>query len=339
MTHGTYDVIRNNVAASTRQQRSDDHRNDAKLALRLELLESHACWYELLFNSSERAARQAVIDQLRTMQAKAASTSAARQHGESDYCILCFLGARTRTRFSTSKPSHFSVFGNDFVFYVETGKNKVRKKLSTTFVDSHSGNAVRPAIDLDENFITIAFSGEEPERVNVYDFLRKCGLELQINTTLYAVECVSHPTERWLEGADRSLTQMLYDVSNEEHDYFFYSNLFKVTLMQLEQHAYSAGGVPDFPGRIESTLTTQERGDLIEKAFNTYFQFPEPYLQDIQRANFSQPHVTSHNVQVLMELTNPHELYRFGSDQVQPADKHMFSCEILGDDVKVSVLE
>jgi hypothetical protein len=336
MAHGIYDVIRNGAHASKQHPQYND---ETKLALRLELLESQACWYELLFSTSEREARLMLIDQLRAMQAKTTAMPMARQHGDSDYCLLSFLGARTRTRFCTDKPPKFSLFGNDFIFYVEVGKNRVRKKLTTTFIDSRSGNAVRPSIQIDENFITIAFSAEEQERVSIHDFLRKSGLELQINTTLYTIEYCTHPTERWLEGADRNLTQMLYDVSNEEHDFFFYSNLFKTTLLQLEQHAYTAGGMPDFPGRMESTMTRPERGEVIEKAMMAYFQLPKPYLQDIQRGNILRENERNCTVQVLMELNNPHELYRFGSAQVEAKDKHMFSCEVQGQEVHLSVLD
>ncbi|MGL4667449.1 MAG: hypothetical protein ACRCWR_05935 [Saezia sp.] len=334
MAQGIYDVIRNSGADKRPPQYAE---HDAKSALRLELIESLACWYELLLNPAERDARQNIINLLRAMQAKVAATTIARQHGESDYCLLNFLGTRTRTRFCISKPPHFSLFGNDFIFYVEVGKNRTRKKLSTTFIDSNSGNAVRPEIKVDENFITIAFSAEDEERVSLYDFLRKCGLELQINTTLYAVEYNSHPVERWLDGASRSLTQMLYEISNEEHDFFFYSNLFKVTLMQLEQSAYTAGGVPSYSGKVENAPTLQERGEAIEKAFNAYFQLPKPHLQDIQRA--TRADATNYSVQVLIEQSNPHELYRFGSFEVEASDKHMFSCEIQGDEVRMSVLE
>lgn len=334
MSHGRYDIYRNAI-----QRSSYDVTSGTILALRLELIESLACWYELLLNSSEKDARHTLIDQLRAMQAKVNATPMAKQHGHSDFCMVSFLGTRQKIRFCIDKPVKFSMFGKDFIFYVELGRDRVRKKITTTFIDSQTGNAIRPEVELEESFITISFSEDDRERVCIYDFLRKCGLELQVPTHIYSVEYNAYPVERWLEAADRKLTQMLYKVSNEENDFFFYNNLFKVTLINQDQHAYTTGGVPDFPGRSEYAMSLNERGEAIERALNAYFHLPQSNLQAIHKAQLDRGTSPIYTVQMLMELNHSHELYRFASEEVPASDKHMFSCEIEGDEVRLTALE
>lgn len=345
MAHGIYgvgDLKKYEVAGSEHEDLSH-----LEVALRLELIESQACWYELLLHPPDWDAKQAVIDRLRFVQA-----SASHSVEEGQQLLVCFWAARQKLRFCMSKKPYFSMFTKDFVFYVELGSQKTRKKLSTTFVDGQTGEAIQPHIELSEEFITISSPHEEPEKVSVHDFLRKCGIELGIDADVHAVECTSTPLTYWLSGADRHLSQMLYHVPSDHYDFFLYCNVFKVTQMQMELRSQlntvTGNGVWELLDDATQAENRHyrflpfEKELLVEKTLRAYFELPESQFPDMRLPKAASVPANSrpqYSVQVLMELDSPHELYRFGSAQRLAVDKHIFSCQIYGDELSLSVLE
>lgn len=353
MAHGIYGVG-DKETGSRSSERGDfggDDLSHLEVALRLELMESQACWYELLLHPPDWDAKQAVIDRLRFLQASANNPVERGSH-----LLVCFWAARPKVRFCMSKKPYFGMFSKDFIFYVEQGSQRTRKKLSTTFVDGQTGKAIQPHIELSEGFITISSPHEEPEKVSIHEFLRKCGIELGIGTDIYAVECTSTPLAYWLSGSDRHLAQMLYHVPSDAYDFFLYCNVFKVTLMQMQLRSrlntVTGNGVWEL---LDNSVQPHKNGQnghysflpfekelLIEKTLNAYFELPTSRFPDMRlpkTASVPSNSRPQYSVQVLMELGSPHELYRFGSMQRQALDKHIFSCQINGDELNLSILE
>lgn len=350
MAHGIYGV--GDKGADLKRfemtESSYEDLSHLEVALRLELIESQACWYELLLHPPDWDAKQAVIDRLRFVQA-----SASQSIEEGQQLLVCFWAARQKLRFCMSKKPYFSMFTKDFVFYVELGSQKTRKKLSTTFVDGQTGETIQPHIELSEEFITISSPNEEPERVSVHEFLRKCGIELGIGADVHAVECTSTPLAYWLSGADRHLSQMLYHVPSDHYDFFLYCNVFKVTLMQMQLRSRLNTVTGNGAWELLDDATQAEKNGsyrflpfekelLVEKTLRAYFELPESQFPDMRLPKVATMPTNSrpqYSVQVLMELDSPHELYRFGSAQRLAVDKHIFSCQICGDELNLSVLE
>lgn len=412
MARGVYDLGRREPALS-------DEAPQVPLTLagepvwRAELLQSQAFWYDLAFNpldgSGSRQLYDAQVSALQALQDELAA--------DSELCCIGFWAARAHVRFCLRKKPHYSLVGGEFVFYVELGRSRIRRKLSTTFVDVGTGMPVKPRIELNEREITIYLSDDEPETVSIYDFLRKCGLELGIGTQIYGVKPVHDLLACWRNGADSRLSEMLYRVSNEEHDFFFFCNLFRVTSVEQPDDGVKAGqprrvdgvrrpesappryadhtaapaGGSSFaalgstlwatkPEPIETWaqdssaeeealgsggismrgMDASEQGNLVAQALCTYFQIATPALED--EANEAREPVDDGQnrwdamygrrretlrhrsgdspsqacaVQVLLRLENPHELYRFGSETVAAADKHLFTCYIHGDQAEL----
>lgn len=357
MARGIYDLERKEPV----YYEGDDALSGAEgglpeVAWRVELMNSQACWYDLVMNPPAMSrGSQPFSDELRGLQAQVVERSA-NQPGQ---CLIGFWAARTKVRFCTSKPPRYALLGGELIFYVELGSQGVRKKMATTFVDVQTGRPVRPHVEVDERFITINLPDEEPETVSIYDFLRKCGLEVGISTDVYAVAATRTPLACWLNGVNRNLTEMLYRVSNDEHDFFFFCNLFKVTPVRLDSGTQedvsrepvtwgmlSGGSIAGGAQASKYEVSTAERTHMIERALRTYFQTRTPVLigsasEDEERftgwAGAAKGQVFS--VQVLIEQSNPHELYRFASQDVPAADKHMFTCRIEQENIEVDVLK
>lgn len=360
MARSIYGVGQREPEFSDRGDTASAHFKDdevrPEIAWRVELLESQACWYDLVFNPPVPAkAVQVVAESVTTLYEKAANAPVDIA-GQSSLCLFGFWAARTKVRFCMSKSPYFALIGDEFIFYVELGADRVRKKLATTFVDVHTGWPVKPQIELDERFITISLPDEEPETVSIYDFLRKCGLELGISTNIYATQYLNAGQYRWQEAVDRNLTEMLYQVSNESCDFFFFCNLFKVTLVHLDaQSSQEIDALrPAWPLEINNSqsvsasaayyghayrYTQDERGRLIERALSAYFQLPSHVLSLPGEIPFNDMNGQIFSIQVLLDIENPHEIYRFGSFDVPAADKHMFTCRIMNGEAELAVLE
>lgn len=196
-------------------------------AWQVELVASQACWYDLAFNPPPDTYTGDMPEQaLRSLQAALAPQPDDR---EIRRYALAAWGWRPQVRFCVRKKPHYALMGGEFIFHVEIGASRARRRLATTFVDVQTGMPVRPEIELDERFISIALPDEAPEIVTIYDFLHKCGLELGMGTQIHAIACVPDLSAAWLDTGSTPLADMLYRVPSEANDFFYYGHVLCAT--------------------------------------------------------------------------------------------------------------
>lgn len=317
-------------------------------AWQADLFQSQCCWYDLLMDSPVAAgdSLDMLEEQLRQMLDLARSRS--------DLCFIIFWAARPKLRFNLDKQPRYALMSNELVFYVDIVGQQEKMKLSTAFIDIQSRQSVKPHVEVNERFITIYLPDQAPETVSVYDFLDNCGLDLNISSEIYALSSTTDPVRHWLGCADRELSEMLYKVPNEDHDFFFFCNLFQLTQKDENSNApiaatqedeakpWLATNIPTNSGAAFAgkrlSISSQDKAFLLETALRHYFQTPQGfsnrYPEELQTLESAVP---SHHymLDITMDLGKPIPLYRFSSLAVEAADKHKFSCEINGQEIQL----
>jgi hypothetical protein len=175
--------------------------------------------------------------------------------------------------------------------------------------------------------------------MSIHDFLQSGGIKSGINTEVHYIGYTKNPSERPINGAHRGLSDMLYRVSNEEHDFFVFYNIFKVL---------SIGSNPTSPinfcvaNSMVDEIKVDEEGRIIEKALIKYFgaeaqevnkENEEAELENSLERLAAKNNINSVAVQI--EMDEPSELHRFFSRSVKPSDKHVFTCRIGSDGVEI----
>ena len=330
MTSGTYGLGRREPVYESFNETSHVTHSRTELSWQADLFQSQSCWYDLLMNPEPNWDGLASIDeQLMQMQDQA--------RGRSDLCFIAFWVARPKVRFSLSKLPRYALMSNELVFYVEVAGDKEKKKLSTAFIDVQSRLSVKPHVEVNDRFITIYLPDAAPETVPIYDFLDNCGLDLRINSEIYAIAYTTEPLQNWMRCADRELTELLYNVPNEEHDFFFFCNQFQITEPEMPAGLISKTAGLETSGR-RPLISADSKGLMLERALQTYFQTPQlsSYRPGVEaQALGTIPPQYRYIIDVIIDLGKPGALYRFSSTQVEASDKHIFTCEIDGDDVSL----
>lgn len=333
MTSGTYGLGRREPLYEPSEEVVHTTHTRSELSWQADLFQSQCCWYDLLMNPEVNWDGLSVIEeQIRQMQDQA--------RGRSDLCFIAFWVARPKVRFSLSKLPRYALMSNELVFYVDVAGEKERKKLSTAFIDTQSRLSVKPHVEVSDRFITIYLPDAAPETVPIYDFLDNCGLDLRIDSEIYAIAHTTDPMQNWMGCADRELTELLYKVPNEDHDFFFFCNLFQ--LIEPDHHA-PAGIASTTDGNTKfhahrPFISPDSKGLMLARALQTYFQ-TRPLASyrtgaETQALDLIPPQYR-YIIDVMIDLGKPGALYRFSSDQIEAADKHLFSCEIDGENIEL----
>jgi hypothetical protein len=192
----------------------------------VELSSSKYVWYDLLLHPPEGFdTKEQITDYLKQLQAIVKS--------QVDKRFIYFLAARKKVRFRVRKKPRYSFFGNDLVVYVEMGREKVQRKVTTRIFDLQTRQPIKPLVEISDRFITFQYAPNQKVSVSIYDFLQSGNIELGINTEIHYVGYTRNSSERPINRSHRGLSDMLYRVSNEEHDFFVFYNLFKVSSIGL----------------------------------------------------------------------------------------------------------
>lgn len=298
----------------------------------VELSQSTCFWYDLLLHPPEGFdTKQQITNYLKQLQAIVES--------QLDKRFIYFLAARKKLRFCVSKKPRYSFFGNDLVFYVETGRERMRQKITTRIFDAQTRQPIKPPVEVSGRFITFHYTPNDKVSMSIHDFLQSSGIEVGVNTEIHYVGYTKNPSERPINGAHRGLSDMLYRVSNDEHDFFVFYNLFKVLSIGVNQNAPFNFCVAN---SIVDEIKVDEEGRIIEKALIKYFSTE---AQEINKENEEAELENSlerlaaknniNSVAIHIEMDEPSELHRFFSRSVKPSDKHVFTCRIGNDGVEI----
>ncbi len=314
MTRGMFDFLRNEPAYT-----------GADKDWYVELIQSNCFWYDLIVNPpDEFNTKQQITDFLKGLQTIVET--------QLDKRFIYFLAARKKLRFCTMKKPRYALFSSDLIFYVETGRERTRQKLNMKIFDVATRKPIKPKVELSDRFITFHYTENHKVSMSIYDFLQIGGVETGINTEIHYVGYTKNPSERPINGTHRGLSDMLYRVSNEEHDFFIFYNLFKVLSIGKNPTALINFCVAN---SMIDEIKVDEEGRIIEKALIKYFGAE---TQEINKENEEAELKNSlerlaeknkiNTVAIHIELEKPNELYRFFSRSAKPADKHVFTCHI-----------
>lgn len=298
----------------------------------VELSQSTCFWYDLLLHPPEGFdTKQQITDYLKQLQVTVES--------QLDKRFIYFLAARKKLRFCVSKKPRYSFFGNDLVFYVETGRERIRKKVTTRIFDAQTRQPIKPPVEVSDRFITFHYTPNDKVSMSIHDFLQSSGIEVGINTEIHYVGYTKNPSERPINGAHRGLSDMLYRVSNEEHDFFVFYNLFKVLSIGMNQNAPINFCVAN---SMIDEIKVDEEGRIIEKALIKYFSTEAQEInkenEEAELENSLEQLAAKNNINsvaIHIEMDEPSELHRFFSRSVKPSDKHVFTCRIGNDGVEI----
>jgi len=291
----------------------------------VELYNSTYFWYDLLLHPLEGFdTKQQITDYLKRLQAMVET--------QLDKRFIYFLAARKKLRFCVTKKPRYSLFGSHLVLYVEIGRERMRRKVTTRIFDAQTQQPIKPPVELSDRFITFYYTPNHKESWSIHDFLKSSDIELGINMEVHYVGYTKNPSERPINGSHRGLSDMLYRVSNEEYDFFIFYNLFKVSSFRVDPN--SAINFIIANSMIDE-IKVDEEGRIIEKALIKYFgaetQEINKEKEQAELENSLERLAAKNNINsvaIHIEMDKPSELYRFCSRSVEPSDKHFFTCRI-----------
>jgi hypothetical protein len=147
-----------------------------------------------------------------------------------------------------------------------------------------------------------------------------------IATQVRYVGITKNPGDRPLSRRHRGITDTLYNVSNEENDFFVIINLFKV-LSNAKNDAYGLHFV--VANSMIDEIPTDDEGLVVESALIAYFDCASQHLnREKERAVLSNQLASlaeEHKIQSLsvhLEMESSNKYFALGSDAVPPALSH-----------------
>lgn len=302
----------------------------------VELSHSTCFWYDLLIHPPEGLdTKKQITNYLKNLQSTV--------ENQLDKRFIYFLAARRKLRFCVSKKPRYSFFGfgNDLIFYVEVGRERVLRKITIKIFDVSTQQPIKPLVEVSDRFITFQYIATNHKKVSmsIHDFLQSYGIEFGINTEVHYIGYTKNPSERPINGAHRGLSDMLYRVSNEEYDFFIFYNLFKVLSIGMSPTAPINFCVAN---SMVNEIKVDEEGRIIEKALIKYFGTETQELnkknEESELENSLERLAAKNNINsvaIHIEMDTPSELHRFFSRSVKPSDKHIFTCCIGNSGVEI----
>lgn len=284
-------------------------------------LEGSSCyWYELIVNPPDFADTKGDISShLEILRTEVERTLEKR--------FIYFFASRTKVRFDTSRPPRYSFWKKRLIVNLLIGRKKKRFpiEIDRSYRD---GLPVIPKVEISERFIRFTYSETESFTFSVHEFLRIHNIGLGIATNVQYVGITKDPSDRPLSRKHRGIADTLYNVSNEENDFFLFVNVFKVSSGASNEeyglHFFVANSLID-------EIPTEMEGKVVESALIAYFDCASQRLNREKERAMLRNQLASladqHNIQsvaVHLEMQTSNEYYVFGSDAVPPALSHSF---------------
>lgn len=301
----------------------------------VELLRSDQFWYDMIVNPPEGFdSKKFISEYLEALRETVKS--------QLDKRFIYFLASRKKVRFSTAKKPRYALFGENLIFYVEIGRDRKLRRLSTTIIDAESGRAIKPSVSVTDRIITIEYSKIHKVSIPIYDFLLHSGIELGLNTEIHYVGYTANPSDRPLNLVHRGFADMLYRVSNDDNDFFVFYNLFKV--ISVGRNSRSCLNFAVANSMIDQ-VEVDDEGKIIEKCLIKYFGAESQKInkknEEAELKNSLLSLVEKYKINTItmhMEMEQPSEIYRFFSKQVPPADVHRFVIKLVNNVVELCPL-
>lgn len=284
------------------------------------LQQSSCYWYDLIVNPPDFLdTRNSISSQLEELRVEVEQTLEKR--------FIYFFASRTKVRFDTTRPPKYSLFGGWLVITLLTGRYRKRHTIKIKFGDL-DGRPLRPRVEVSDRFIAIVHSDTASQTFSVHDFLRAFDISLGIPTEVHYVGITKDPGDRPLSRKHRGITDTLYNVSNEENDFFVFINLFKV-MANAKNAPYGVHFV--VANSMIDEIPTDEEGRVVESALIAYFDCAsqnvnrekERSVLNNQLVSLAEKHKIQ-SVSMHLEMESPNEYFIFGSAAAPAAPSHSF---------------
>lgn len=284
------------------------------------LQQSSCYWYDLIVNPPDFVdTKDGISSQLEDLRARVERTLEKR--------FIYFFASRTKVRFDTTRPPKYSFWKKWLVITLLVGRDKKRHTVKIKF-GGPDGRLLTPRVEVSERYIRIIHSDTASQKFSVHDFLQAFDIGMGIATQVRYVGITKDPADRPLSRKHRGITDTLYNVSNEENDFFVFINLFKV-LSNAKNDACGLHFV--VANSMIDEIPTDKEGVVVESALIAYFDCASQHLnREKERAILSNQLASlaeEHNIQsvsVHLEMESPNEYFVFGSDAAPPALSHSF---------------
>jgi hypothetical protein len=287
----------------------------------IELVQSDCFWYDLIVHPPKFENDENYISSyLRSLKKHVEETLERR--------FIYFFCSRPKIRFDIRRKPRYELFKGHLVINLLVGKNQ--KKVSIRISLPKSFDSIKPQVELTDKFIRIYNCAGGSITYSVHDFLRTIGCTLGYSTEVHYVGLTKNPQTRPLDRKHRGVSDTLYNISNEERDFFLLVNLFKITAMTTSNNF----GVYFMIGNgLSDDVPVNQEGEIIESGFVSYFDSPiQKEEQSHERAALEnslkriRSDLSIDYVIFDFELEKPDEYFRLSSANVVVSDRHIFCC-------------
>jgi hypothetical protein len=286
------------------------------------LQQSSCYWYDLIVNPPDFVnTKDGISSQLEALRASVEQTLEKR--------FIYFFASRKKVRFDIARPPKYSFWNKWLIITLLLGREKKRRKIKIKF-RGPEGQVLCPRVEVSERFIRIIHSDKASQTLSVHDFLQAFDIWIGVPTQVHYVGITKDPADRPLSRKHRGITDTLYNVSNEENDFFVFINLFKV-MSNAKNDAYQLHFL--VANSMIDEIPTDEEGAVVENALIAYFDCASQHVNRARERSVLGNRLVSlteeHKIQSVslhLEMESPNEYFAFGSEAVPAALSHTFLC-------------
>lgn len=284
------------------------------------LQQSSCYWYDLIVNPPDLVdTRSSISSHLEELRVKVEQTLEKR--------FIYFFASRTKVCFDVGRPPRYSLFGKWLSIALLIGRDRRRHTIKIKF-GGLDGRLMTPKVQVSERFISLIHSDTASQTFSVHDFLQAFDISLGIPTRVHYVGITKDPGDRPLSRKHRGIADTLYNVSNEENDFFVFINLFKV-MAKAKNAPYGLHFV--VANSMIDEIPTDEEGRIVESALIAYFDCTSQHVNREQERSVLNNQLSSlaekhkiRSVSLHLELESPNEYFIFGSAAAPAALSHSF---------------
>ena len=298
------------------------------------VIESDCYWYDLIINSpDEWDFRKHFADGLKEKKKKLKESI--------DRRFVYFIATRPKVRFDVSRRAKFGLFKKRLrvPVVIWPGRRKRTLCVSLRLADGQ-GHVQLPSVEMTETMIRFRHSKSQSYSYSIHDFLQIFDIGIDAYSQVRYVGSTKDPASRLLSRKHRGLTDVIYNVGTESHDFFVYANIF---------HVQSFTDDPGYNLRIHATnsltgeFDIEDERKIIEGALIHYFRCSS---QAINRGN--EDSVFAGALKLLAEkkigkvgfaiaIEGSEEYFTFFSETRTAAQDHFFSYSIENDDLRLQI--
>lgn len=298
----------------------------------VETISSHIYWYDPIRNNHPIVkTRKLIRGQLDLLKESVKSST--------DKKFIYFICSRKKVRFCDESTPIVSSNGL-MSLRVNVGKNVNSKDIVMKAIRNYNSDFIIPEIEKGGKYIRFYDEAvNELKITSVHDFLKDYEVNIGIDTEVHYVGYTKNPNDRPFNGSHTGLSDVFYDVSNEDNDFFICYNLFKV-LCSAKNEKYNFNYT--VANSISDEIKIDLEGEILEKCFLLYFD------SKVQNRNKEKERSKMKNdmfkilkendikkIHVYSEIEEESEYYKFFSSSVESKKAHVFTALIERDDLNI----